>query len=62
MIKLKEIKAKSEDTGSKARHYLDGLLKIPFGIYKEEYILSVKKELNTQISFLLELPILKKLE
>merc|ERR1711865_905715 len=29
MIKLKEIKAKSEDSGSKARQYLDGLLKIP---------------------------------
>ena len=62
MVKLKEIKAKSEDTGSKARHYLDGLLKIPFGIYKEEYILSIKKELNSQFTFLLELPILKNIE
>tara|TARA_Y100000389_G_scaffold44237_1_gene38946 strand:- start:7490 stop:10723 length:3234 start_codon:yes stop_codon:yes gene_type:complete len=62
MVKLKEIKAKSEDTGSKARHYLDGLLKIPFGIYKEEYILSVKKELNSQFTFLLELPIIKNVE
>ena len=34
MVKLKEVKAKSEDSGSKARQYLDGLLKIPFGIYK----------------------------
>tara|TARA_Y100000741_G_C17947390_1_gene434366 strand:- start:107 stop:601 length:495 start_codon:yes stop_codon:yes gene_type:complete len=40
MIKLKEIKAKAEDSGSKARQYLDGLLKIPFGIYKTEPILS----------------------
>ena len=62
MVKLKEIKAKSEDTGSKARHYLDGLLKIPFGIYKEEYILSIKRELNSQFTFLLELPILKNIE
>ena len=62
MIKLKEIKAKSEDTGSKARNYLDGLLKIPFGIYKEEYILSVKKELNSQFTFLLELSILSNIE
>ena len=62
MVKLKEIKAKSEDTGSKARHYLDGLLKIPFGIYKEEYILSVKKELNSQFTFLLELQIIKNIE
>jgi len=39
MIKLKEVKAKSEDSGSKARQYLDGLLKIPFSIYKREPIL-----------------------
>lgn len=38
--KLKEVKAKSEDSGSKARQYLDGLLKIPFCIYKKEPILS----------------------
>ena len=62
MIKLKEIKAKSEDTGSKARHYLDGLLKIPFGIYKEEYILSLKKDLNTQFINLLEIPLLKSID
>ena len=45
MQKLKEIKSKSEDSGSKARQYLDGLLKIPFGIYKEEYILSKKTDI-----------------
>jgi AAA+ superfamily predicted ATPase len=41
MVKLKEVKMKSEDTGSKAMQYLEGLLKIPFGIYKEEPILSL---------------------
>lgn len=41
MAKLKEVKAKSEDSGSKARQYLDGLLKIPFGIFKKERILSI---------------------
>ena len=41
MLKLKEVKAKSEDSGSKARQYLEGLLRIPFGIYREEPILSV---------------------
>ncbi len=46
MQKLKEIKSKSEDSGSKARQYLDGLLKIPFNIYKEEYILSKKNEIS----------------
>ena len=41
VLKLKEIKAKSEDSGTKARQYLDGLLKIPFSIIKQEHILSV---------------------
>jgi len=41
MIKLKEVKAKSEDSGSKARQYLEGLLKIPFGIYTKEEILEL---------------------
>jgi ATP-dependent Lon protease len=45
--KLKEIKSKSEDTGSKARQYLDGLLKIPFAIYKEEEILKIKYEISS---------------
>ena len=49
ILKLKEIKAKSEDSGSKARQYLDGLLKIPFGIVKEEHILTIIGE--TQILF-----------
>ena len=40
MQKLKEVKSKSDDSGSKARQYLDGLLKIPFSIYKEEAILN----------------------
>jgi len=47
MIKLKEVKAKSEDTGSKARHYLEGLLKIPFNIYKQEPILNKMKKIKT---------------
>ena len=41
--KLKELKAKSEDSGSKARQYLDGLLRIPFGIYRQEPILEIMK-------------------
>jgi viroplasmin and RNaseH domain-containing protein len=49
MQKLKELKSKSEDSGSKARQYLDGLLKIPFRVIKEEYILTVINE--TQICF-----------
>ena len=41
MNKLKEIKSKTDDTGSKARTYLDGLLKIPFGIFKKEPVLNI---------------------
>ena len=36
MAKLKEVKSKGDDNGSKARQYLDGLLKIPFQFYKRE--------------------------
>ena len=46
MNKLKEVKAKADDTGSKAKAYLDGLLKIPFGIYKEEPILKTMDEMK----------------
>lgn len=41
MTKLKELKSKSEDSGSKARQYLEGLLKIPFGSYMKEDIMNV---------------------
>jgi ATP-dependent Lon protease len=44
MIKLKEIKAKGDDSGSKPRHYLEGLLKIPFKVMKEEPILRINSE------------------
>ncbi len=48
MSKLREVKCKSEDGASKARQYLEGLLKIPFGTYKQEEILlkmdTIKKE------------------
>ena len=44
MMKLKEVKAKSEDSGSKARQYLDGLLKIPFNVYKREPILNMMEK------------------
>uniref|UniRef100_A0A6C0ASG3 Lon proteolytic domain-containing protein n=1 Tax=viral metagenome TaxID=1070528 RepID=A0A6C0ASG3_9ZZZZ len=48
MMKLKEVKAKSEDSGSKARQYLDGLLKIPFNIYKKEPILNVMDKIRNK--------------
>jgi ATP-dependent Lon protease len=49
MMKLKEVKAKSEDSGSKARQYLDGLLKIPFGVFKREPILDIME--NSRVHF-----------
>ena len=45
MTKLKEVKAKTEESGTKARQYLEGLLKIPFGIYREEPMLKNMKKL-----------------
>jgi endopeptidase La len=54
MIKLKEVKAKSEDSGSKARQYLDGLLKIPFGIYKQEPILNVMNDMRNNFNELMK--------
>jgi len=59
MMKLKEIKAKSEDSGSKARQYLDGLLKIPFNIYKKEPVMELMNENKKK---LLELLTLNKFE
>ncbi len=44
--KLREIKSKSEDSGTKAKTYLDMLLKIPFGNFTEEDILKVNKDNN----------------
>ena len=49
MIKLKEVKSKSDDTGSKARQYLEGLLKIPFGILREEQMLTVSKNMRHSV-------------
>lgn len=48
MMKLKEVKAKAEDSGSKARQYLDGLLKIPFNVYRREPILNMMDKIRTQ--------------
>lgn len=39
MVKLREAKSKSDDGGSKPRQYIDGLLKIPFGMYVKEPIM-----------------------
>lgn len=54
MQKFKEIKAKSEDSGSKARQYLDGLLKIPFNIYRREPILNVMNDIKMKFVSMLQ--------
>ena len=46
MVKLKEIKGKPDEANTKAKQYLEGLIKIPFGYYKEEPILRKMKEIN----------------
>jgi ATP-dependent Lon protease len=54
MQKLKEVKAKTEDSGSKARQYLDGLLKIPFCIYKREPILNMMNIIKSDFTKLVK--------
>lgn len=55
MNKLKEIKNKNDDSSSKAKQYLDGLLKIPFNIYRSEQILNIMDTLKTTFKdFLIE--------
>lgn len=53
MVKLKEVKSKSEDSGFKARQYLEGLLKIPFGIYRNEPILNILKVISNDVKTIL---------
>jgi len=56
MVKLKEIKSKSEDSGSKARQYLDGLLKIPFNIYTKEPVMCIMDQNRVHMSEMLKNP------
>jgi endopeptidase La len=49
MVKLKEVKSKTDDSGTKARQYLDGLLKIPFGVNRKEPIFDVKSNTISQL-------------
>ena len=42
MVKVKELKTKSEESVSKCRQYVEGLLKIPFGTFKKEPILCTR--------------------
>ena len=53
MDKLKEINNRSNDSAVKAQQYLDGLLKIPFGIYIKEEIINYLDEFRKQFDILL---------
>jgi len=54
MEKLKEING-SKDNSVKAQQWLDGFLKIPFGIYKKEPIISFFKSFQERIDNYIEL-------
>lgn len=48
--KYKEISSKSNDSSNKAQQYLDGILKIPFGVYKKEKIIEFLTIYSSKIS------------
>jgi ATP-dependent Lon protease len=47
MAKLKDLKGRPDEFGVKIRQFLEGLVRIPFGICKEEPILSAIKHINS---------------
>jgi endopeptidase La len=51
--KLKETKG-SRESSAKAQQYLDGLLKIPFGVYKKEPVLSKLENFNQKLGGIVE--------
>lgn len=51
--KLKEASGRQNDSSAKAINWLDGLLKIPFGIYKKEKFIRNFEEIKSRASFLL---------
>ena len=54
MVKFKEVKNRSDDSSSKAKQYLDGLLKIPFGQFYTEEVMQYKKLNNMLYTNVLE--------
>lgn len=44
MVKFKEVRGRTDDSSCKAKQYLDGLLKIPFGQYYMEEIMEYRQE------------------
>ena len=54
-MKLKEVKAKSEDSGNKPRQFLEGLLKIPFNVYRQEKMMTIIPSIKADYLSVLEL-------
>jgi len=54
IYKLRELKSKSEESSVKTKQFLEGLVRIPFGIFKEEALLLRTKEINSRFCNLLE--------
>jgi len=52
MIKIKDIKTKSEESSSKCKQYVEGLLRIPFGYYRSEDILKTRTNLMNQLEII----------
>jgi ATP-dependent Lon protease len=50
-VKYNELLLKNDESYTKTKTYLDGLLKIPFGIYKKEPILNVMDEIKNDMNF-----------
>jgi len=51
--RLKEVKGKPDESSAKARQYLEGLLKIPFGKYRAEPILGMVANINSAFTKIL---------
>jgi len=54
LAKVKELNS-SKESASKAETYLNGFFKIPFGVYKEEYIFNLNSSIKNKFSQLINL-------
>ena len=50
-VKYNELLLKNDESYTKTKTYLDGLLKIPFGIYKKEPILNIMNDIKNDMNF-----------
>jgi ATP-dependent Lon protease len=46
MLKLKELNGRPDELGVKIKQYLEGLVRIPFGIYRKEPVLLLLKQMS----------------